>query len=123
VDPEAESTLCELLPTTKLERFGYEGRVAERLWEALGSMPRLRHLSFCAQEDVAVDLERVVGMKKLEHVSFQSSVPAADKLRCLRDLPELRRVVISGVGDGSGYHADLGTLQEALGANVQLIVK
>lgn len=121
-DPEAESTLCELLPTTKLERFGCDTGVSERLWDALGHLPRLRHLSFRARKDIAVDLQRVVGLKALEHVGFQASVPAAETLGCLRDLPQLRRVVISGVGDGTEYRADLVGLQQALGPKVDLIV-
>ncbi len=75
-----------------------------------------------AGKDVGAELQRVAGLKNLEHFELFASVPPADQLRCLRELPKLRRLVLSGVGDGTEYRADLNALQEAVGPNVHLIV-
>jgi hypothetical protein len=123
LDPEAESVLCELLPTTKLERFDTGGGMSEPLARALGRLPRLRHLSFDGRGNLSSALQRILHLKQLEHIQVTASVPSAEQLGVLRELPALRRVVIRPVGDGSQLPADLAALQQAVGAGVDLIVR
>lgn len=121
--PGTEDVLCELLPKTKLERFGYHGPLSDRMWRGLQRLPRLRHLSFRTSGDLASCVDRVVELEHLEHLELYTSVPPAESLRPLRKLQHLERLVISRSGNDSAHAADLAALQQAVGADVDLIVR
>jgi len=123
LDVRGERVLSEVLPRSRVEQFRYGSQVPDHLWPVLERSPRLRRLGCHAGSDMGLFLERVLRCRGLEQLRLHSRIPTVAELRRLRDLPQLRRVVILDSEEGRGGELDLGRLREALGAHVDLIVR